>query len=64
MASAGPSSQSEPLCNGTLAAHARITGRYEDGVRERGREKKKEKELSTGNWPSQRGWSVIVTTET
>lgn len=32
MASAGPSSQSEPLCNGTLAAHARITGRYEDGV--------------------------------
>lgn len=60
MASAGPSSQSEPLCNGTLAAHARITGRYEDGVRERGRKK----ELSTGSWPSQRGWSVIVTTET
>lgn len=60
MASAGPSSQSEPLCNGTLAAHARITGRYEDGVKERERKK----ELSTGSWPSQRGWSVIVTTET
>lgn len=41
MASAGPSSQSEPLCNGTLAAHARITGQYEDGVKERGRKKKK-----------------------
>lgn len=40
MASAGPSSQSEPLCNGTLAAHARITGRYEDGVRKRGGKKK------------------------
>lgn len=61
MASAGPSSQSEPLCNGTLAAHARITGRYEDGVRKRGGKKKK---LSTGSWPSQRGWSAIVTTET
>lgn len=50
MASAGPSSQSEPLCNGTLAAHARITGRYEDGVRERGRKKKKKKScpLATG----------------